>query len=248
MSQQDEYYAEDRFTGLQTTGRVYTGPFLGIGFASILGCFVMSSVTKVLSSALEASWTTFHNVITLQWLYAVLFSACCPFSMRSTQPACSQLNQPHHENGHALLLFSCCCCCCYCCCCREAQIFLSGGYSGESVLRYQQQQEQQQQHQFHKHLQQQRMCLAAAAAAAAAGGAKAKAAPTAAAAAPVNSHFDFPANFTACWALHIDVPAQICSTPDAPRLHCRKPHWLIGVAGGALTLLPSVSCIVLCSS
>eukprot|EP00775_Hariotina_reticulata_P004888 gene4888-5133_t len=46
MSQHDEYYAEDRFTGLQSTGRVYTGPFLGIGFGSILGCFVMSSITK----------------------------------------------------------------------------------------------------------------------------------------------------------------------------------------------------------
>lgn len=43
----DEYYAEESFGGAQATSKVYTGPFLGVGFSSILGCFAMASITKV---------------------------------------------------------------------------------------------------------------------------------------------------------------------------------------------------------
>lgn len=43
----EEYYAEDTFGGGLATSKVYTGPFLGVGFSTILGCFGMASITKV---------------------------------------------------------------------------------------------------------------------------------------------------------------------------------------------------------
>lgn len=48
MVHHDQYYAEESFGGLQNTGRIYTGPLLGLGVASILACFGMSSITKVM--------------------------------------------------------------------------------------------------------------------------------------------------------------------------------------------------------
>ncbi|KAF6266275.1 hypothetical protein COO60DRAFT_445221 [Scenedesmus sp. NREL 46B-D3] len=42
----EEYYAEDTFGGGLATSKVYTGPFLGVGFSTILGCFGMASITK----------------------------------------------------------------------------------------------------------------------------------------------------------------------------------------------------------
>eukprot|EP00878_Enallax_costatus_P004318 GHUV01004549.1.p1 GENE.GHUV01004549.1~~GHUV01004549.1.p1 ORF type:complete len:127 (+),score=5.77 GHUV01004549.1:185-565(+) len=46
MVHQDQYYAEETFSGLQNTGRIYTGPLLGVGVATILASFGMSSITK----------------------------------------------------------------------------------------------------------------------------------------------------------------------------------------------------------
>lgn len=43
----DEYYAEERFHGVTTGARVYTGPLLMVGVSIILGCYGMSMMTKV---------------------------------------------------------------------------------------------------------------------------------------------------------------------------------------------------------
>lgn len=45
-AQDEAYYAEDSFGGVQATGRVYTGPFLGFAFLATIGSFMMSSVVK----------------------------------------------------------------------------------------------------------------------------------------------------------------------------------------------------------
>lgn len=48
----DEYYAEEQFSASSVrAGRVYSGPLLFVGFSIIMGCFCMSTVTKVGAAA-----------------------------------------------------------------------------------------------------------------------------------------------------------------------------------------------------